>query len=245
MVSTDLWNPPERDMPRGRALQRREHLVHELTESSARLAAPLPSSHEKRTGRRWATLALVPALLLLGAAAYAIVTRHAEDVVNGIGCYAAASVTANTTVAQADGRNPVAICEGLWKQGAVVAGVTKAPPLIACVPAKGGAVWVFPGRSDTCQRLGLGMLPPGYPSAARDFVAMRDDLARQFDKEPCLSEASARLIARRVLDAHGFDDWQVREGTGANGSAFSSDRPCAGLSFDPGAKAVILVAETG
>jgi hypothetical protein len=177
------------------------------------------------------------ALLVLGAAAYAIVARHAEEVVNGIGCYATADVRADTTVAQADGRTPVAVCQGLWKQGVILPGITQAPPLVACVPAKGGAVWVFPGGSGTCGRLGLAPLPPGYQSAARDFAAMRDDLVRQLGDQSCRPYASARQVVRRVLDAHRFNDWHVSDGT-----AFSSDRPCASLSFDPGTKTVILVA---
>jgi hypothetical protein len=247
-MSTDLWRPPERKMPTDRLSQRREHLLSELSRLRPAAVTPPPIASRQRPRRRrgWAALVLAPAaLLILGAAAYVIVARHAEEVVNGIGCYASPSLGANTAVAQGDGRAPVAVCEALWRQGAIVSGVTQAPPLVACVPAKGGAVWVFPGDSRTCGRLGLAPLPGGYQSAARNFAAMRNDLDRQFGRQACRSYESARELVRRVLDAHGLEDWRVQDVSGAGGADFSSDRPCATLSFDPGSKTVILVAGPG
>jgi hypothetical protein len=244
--STDLWTPPERKMSPDRVSQRREHLLRELSCPKPAAVPPLMGSRQRTRRRRgWAAFVLAPAALLILGAAYTIVARHAEEVVNGIGCYATADLGANTAVAQGDGRAPVAVCEGLWRQGAVVSGVTQAPPLVACVPVKGGAVWVFPGDSRTCGRLGLAPLPRGYQSAARDFAAMRNDLVVQFGRQSCRSYESARELVWRVLDAHGFDDWRVQDDSGAGGVDFSSDHTCANLSFDPGTKTVILVAGPG
>src|SRR5438309_1929159 len=103
MMNPDLWAPPERDMPPGRGTQRRSSLLDELVRlESSGAAAPVASGGRSGRRRRWAALLLIPAaLLILGAAGYAIVIRHANDVLSGIGCYAAADLGANTTVAQA------------------------------------------------------------------------------------------------------------------------------------------------
>ncbi|MGH2654623.1 MAG: hypothetical protein ACRDHV_09790 [Actinomycetota bacterium] len=194
--------------------------------------------------RRWVAVALAPAAALaVGVAAYALIPRQAEEIVNGIGCYADANREANTIVVSADGRDPVAVCAELWKRGAVAPGTTEAPPLVACAPPDGQAVWVFPGQEGTCEGLGLGGVPQGYRQAAARFVAMEDEMIRRFEAGTCIGEQRAREVAREVLDAHGFADWLVEEGFGIGGEGFSEARRCAGLAFDAVRKAVILVPE--
>ena len=51
------------------------------------------------------------------------------------------------------GRDPVAACAGLWREGLLGAGST-VPALVACVLPSGIAA-VYPGRAGTCQQVKL------------------------------------------------------------------------------------------
>jgi hypothetical protein len=238
-MTTRFRVPAERELPPGRLSERRAHLVEEL-----RRLETGPAGGGARLRRRWATLVLAPvAAVMVSVAAYAVIARAPDEVVNGIGCYAGASTNADTTIVASGHRDPVGVCAELWKRGAVVAGVTEVPPLVPCVPASGQAVWVFPGGEETCAKLGLGPLPGGYRQAAVRFAAMRQELVRRFGTETCLTEAQARTIVRHVLDNRGFTDWVVEEGPGIGGEGFSETRPCAGLAIDPSGRAVVLVPE--
>ncbi len=233
--------PPVRDLPPRRLLQRKEHLIEEVVRIQAGAATPGGSRSRLK---RWVALGLAPAAVLaVGVAAYALLPRQAEEIVNGIGCYADASPEADTTVVPADGRDPIAVCAELWERGAVAPGITQAPPLVACAPPEGQAVWVFPGREGTCEEFGLGRLPQGYKQAAARLAAMQEEMIRRFRAEPCIGEVRARGVAREVLDAHGLDEWLVEEGAGLGDEGFSEARPCAGLAFDTVRKALILVPE--
>jgi hypothetical protein len=98
--------------------------------------------------------ALIPALvavsaILLVAGGYLVIHRT-EHTVRSFGCYAAPSLTADTTVVRRTG-NPVQVCASLW--GDIAPG--KVPPLVACVLPSGDAVGVFPGDHALCGKLGL------------------------------------------------------------------------------------------
>lgn len=195
--------------------------------------------------RRWLAIVLAPAAVLaVAAGAYAIIAYSAQDVVDGIGCYAAASTDSDTTVVAADGRDPVEVCAELWEEGVVAEGVHEAPPLVACVPPEGRAVSVFPGQQGTCEELGMSPLPAGYRKAAERFAAMREELVRRSYAEApdgCLGVEEARAMAREVLDAHGFTDWVIEVGPAPSGDG----RECVSVAFDPPGRAVTLIRATG
>jgi hypothetical protein len=225
--------PAERDLPSGRLLLRKELLMAELLQTSTEdpVRGPEPSWSRRR---RWVAFALIPAALIGAAATYAL-TRSPDRIVDGIGCYAEPRLDADTTVVSADGRDPVAICAGLW--GNIGSG--SAPPLVACVLPVGSAVGVFPSDDPgICAKLGADPLPAGYQEAAAKFASMRDDLIQRFGLIRCVSESEGYSLARDVLDAHGFTDWTVHIGV------FSDVQPCAELAFESGPKRVDLVAAT-
>ncbi len=215
-----------------------KELVHVDPETARLERAP-------RRRRRWVPLVLAPAAaLVVAAGAYAIIARSAQDVVDGIGCYAEASTQSDTTVVAADGRDPVQVCSELWEQGVVAEGTTEAPPLVACVPPEGRAVWVFPGAQGTCEELGMSPLPAGYRKAAERFSAMREELVRRTQpKTPddCLEVEEAQAIAREVLDAHGFTGWVVEVGP----PLAEGGRSCVAVAFDPPGRAVMLLQAAG
>ncbi|HEX2031092.1 MAG TPA: hypothetical protein VHL78_06805 [Actinomycetota bacterium] len=195
----------------------------------------------RRPGRRWVALVLAPAAALaLAAGAYAIITPPAEDVVNGIGCYAEGRTDSDGAFVGADGRDPVEVCAEIWEDGAMVQGVRQAPPLVACVAPEGDGVSVFPGDPGICQRLGMSPLPQGYRHAAARFAAMREELVRRTHLDApqnCMGVDDARAITREVLDAHGLTAWSIEVGPAPEGEG----RECVSLAFDPRARTVTLL----
>lgn len=238
----ELRLPSDRDLPPGRLWQRKEHLVKELVRMERETAGPGRAPSRRR---RWLALVLIPAAALgVTAGAYAIIARSAQDVVDGIGCYAKASTQSDTTVVVADGRHPVEVCEELWEEGVVAEGVSEAPPLVACVPPEDPAVSVFPGEQGTCEELGMSPLPAGYRKAAERFAAMREEMVRRTQPrapDDCLGVEEARAIAREVLDAHGFGDWVIE----VSPAPSEGGRVCVTVAFDPPDRAVILLQATG
>lgn len=217
--------PPERDLPPG---MRTVALALILGDPSGR------KPNEQRAGRRfrrrrWVAMALIPAALVAAAATYAA-TRSADDIADGIGCYAEPRLDADTSVLSSDGRDPVAVCSEEWAN----LSVTSPPPMVAC--SMGAAVGVFPSDDpELCARLGLEPLPAGYPAAAQKFASMRDDLIGQFVEARCVSESRGEQIARSVLDQHGFSDWTIRV------DISQPHQLCAELSFATAEKTVHLV----
>jgi hypothetical protein len=234
-MTSDLRVPRQRDFPPGRLMLRKEHLVSELTRTAEPSEALKP--HRPHRGRRWALIALIPAAIIAVAAVRHVLVTSPTDVVETIGCFDAADTHANTTIGASDGRDPVEVCSDLWEQGIVSVGSTFPPPLIACAIG-GGAVGVFPGGQGTCQELGLSDLPSGYRAVAERFVALRRDLVQRFNDAPggCFSEADARAVVQRQLDARGFSGWTIEAAR-----PFSQEEPCAMLGFDTPRKAVLLI----
>jgi hypothetical protein len=194
--------------------------------------SPVPSTHEprragRRTGKpqpapgRWTerlgqrrrraliTVAAVPVLLAASAAGWAISSAlTATQVTDGVGCYAAANLQADTTVVAASGQDPVSICARYWADG-VVTGKRgqQVPPLVACVLPGGGAVGVFPGT--TCAAMRLQPLPPGYRSAAQQFSAFTAELTAWFHGARCVPEPLAVTHVKAELAQHGLSGWRV------------------------------------
>ena len=92
---------------------------------------------------------VVSAVLVVAGGAY-LAVHPTERTVEGLGCYAAPSLTADTTVVRAGG-DPVQVCASLW--GNIATGTV--PPMVACLLPSGAAVGVFPGDQALCGKLGL------------------------------------------------------------------------------------------
>ena len=184
----------------------------------------------------------MPALLvLLAATAFTTykLTRHPAHL-ESVGCYDRASLSANTAVVGADGRDPVAICADVWHQGALGQPVPR--HLEACV-LQTGAIGVFPG---TCSSLGLAPLPASYRAQAKRFTSLQNVIVARLGTPAsgsstrgpqCLGRAAAERFVRRALDARGYADWHVKVSAGS----FGASRPCAEPSFDTGARTVLLL----
>jgi hypothetical protein len=231
--------PAQRDLPPGWLQLRKERLVREVTvwERAA----------QRR--RRRLTLALVPVVLAVlavtGFTTYAL-TREPTHL-ESVGCFETAELDGNIAVVNADGRAPTAVCAELWRQGDM--GPEPAPKSLAACVLETGTVGVFPSSGkDTCEQLGLADLPPTYAAEAERFAALRDAIAAELgasyggtERDPkCLRKEEARALARRELDARGYEDWSIE----VIGSGFT-ESPCAavGLGFDGEQKVVFLVPE--
>jgi hypothetical protein len=143
-MSERLDLPADPRPPDARWRQRKDHLVEELRRAARR-----------RRRRRLAAIVLVP-VAALGLVAAALVVSRTPRITAHLGCYAGPSVEADTTVVDADGRPPTAICAELWARGEVDPATRTAPSLEACV-LRTGPVGVFPADPPgVCERLGLG-----------------------------------------------------------------------------------------
>ena len=229
--------PAQRDLPPGRLHLRREHLVMEVA---------IWDRAACRRRRRLA-LVLVPAVLAVlavtGFTTYAL-TREPSPL-ESVGCFETAELDGNIAIVNADGRGARAICAELWRQGDM--GPEPAPKSLAACVLETGAVGVFPSSgNDTCEQLGLADLPPTYAAEAERFAALRDAIAAELgasygstEREPkCLREDEAHALARRELEARGYEDWSID----VIGSGFAESSCAAvGLGFDGERKVVFLV----
>lgn len=234
---TKIQIPARRDLPAEWVKRQKEHLVRELA----------LQEHSRSRRRRRLVLVTVPAIVaLLAATGFTtyVLTREPTHL-ESIGCFDAASLKGNTAVVDADGRDPVAICAELWRQGAL--GNAPVPKrLAACVLAT-GAIGVFPSTgADTCAKLGIAPLPAGYGAEAQRFAKLRDAIVAELGEPAsgsslgnpkCVHEQDARAIVRRELDAHGYGEWQIEVAAGG----FTAERPCTEVAFEGKRKAVILV----
>ncbi|HKD32782.1 MAG TPA: hypothetical protein VKB73_04850 [Gaiellaceae bacterium] len=230
-MTQKLRVPDRRQLPAAWIELRRQHLLDEL--------AARPRAERRR---RRIVVALVPAVLvLLAATAFTTykLTRNPTHL-ESVGCYDRASLSANTAVVGADGRDPVAICAEVWQEGALGRPVPK--HLEACV-LQTGAIGVFPG---TCSSLGLAPLPASYRAQAMRFASLQNaivaglgTLASGSSKRgrQCVGRTPAERFVRRILDARGYGDWQIK----VAGGAFTATAPCAEPSFDTGGKSVYLI----
>jgi hypothetical protein len=241
-MNDELRIPAKRDLPPGRLQQRKEQLVREVS----------IWDRTARRRRRRLVLVLVPAVIVLlavtGFTTYAL-TREPTHL-QSLGCFETAELDGNIAVVDADGRDPVAICAELWRQGDM--GHGPAPERLAACVLNTGPVGVFPStREDTCEQLGLADLPPTYAAEAERFAALRDAIEAKLGTAAsgtsegdlkCVREEEARASIRQELEAHGYEDWDIE----VIGDGFAG-RPCAVVSvgFDGERKVVSLVPDSG
>jgi hypothetical protein len=233
---SDFEIPAERDLPRGHLERRASYLVRELAASRR---------------RRRLMLSLVPAVavLLVGSTGFTAYTLFRTEPTHyeSVGCYDRADLGSNVAVVDAQGRGPLAACRGVWRQGALGSPVPER--LAACV-LDTGPIGVFPSSDDrTCERLGLADLSAAALQESARFVRLREAIFARIGVPPsgssrgssrCVGADRAGAIVREELNARGYSDWKVE----AAGEAFTSQRPCAEVSFDGGSKTVLLVAGT-
>lgn len=197
--------------------------------------APTPLARARRR-RRAVTAAVATAAVVATAAAIAVTTREVADPLT-IGCYDAASTSANTVVVAATGPNPVQACRELWEQGEIDLEVTSAdavPDLIACVVETTDVVGVFPAGSCDDVLRGEGpdeQLRPADPGTSQpeepgsgtptsglpvpDFgtddetvrTALNEVRLAMLDR--CLDLDAATRLVRDTLAEHGLDGWTV------------------------------------
>jgi hypothetical protein len=209
-----------------------EDLVPEAWDSR-----PLPRARPRRRRLLW----LAP--LVVAGTATAAAALLAERPTNplDIGCYASASLRADTVVVRAERQDAVATCGRLWRDGRVGSGPT--PPLHACVLAS-GATGVFPGDATVCRQVrgttttAVGATEPDDPQAV---IAFRTALVERVREDTCLSAAAARGEAERQLQRFDLQGWTFQVGPGAHDHGFDAERPCATYSIDPTRRVVTLV----
>jgi hypothetical protein len=208
------------------------------------VAAHERSSRQRRTRRIFVLVPVALALLIAtGFTTYALTREptHFES----IGCFERTSETSNTTIVEADGRDPVAVCAEVWQQGAFGA-APRPDHLEACV-LESGAVGVFPSSgAGACTRLGLAPLPASYREKARRTTELREAIVRHLGEPAsgasagdgkCAGETAARALVRRELDARGYADWRIE----ISGEGFTDERPCAEAAVDPVREIVTLI----
>lgn len=191
--------------------------------------------HRARRRRQAITAAVAAAAVLATAAAVAVTTRRVTDPLS-IGCYDAASTSANTVVVAATGPNPVATCRELWGQGEIDPSVDSedlVPDLVACVLETADVVGVFPAAScddiDREDTSGDHELRPVLPRPDRDApseeatsgLAVPDfgtddesvraalDEVRRAMIDQCLELDEATRLVEDALATHGVEGWTV------------------------------------
>ena len=229
--------PASRDLPEQWLRRYQTYLVSEV--------GPQPARERRR--RRRLLLVLVPAVLaLLAATAFTTYALTREPThIESIGCFETPSLDANTTIVNADGRDPVVICGELWQQGVV--GDAPAPERLTACVLESGVVAVFPSTgASTCADLGLAAVPASYARERKRFAALRSAILAELGEpasgasrgsSKCLAEQPARTIVRRELDAHGYRQWDIE----VAGDGFTAERPCAEVAFDGKTRTVTLI----
>jgi hypothetical protein len=184
----------------------------------------------------------IPVLLAATAAGWVIANvGTATRVTDGVGCYAAASLHASTTIAPATGQDPASVCARYWADGVITGKRSHhVPSLVACVLPDGGAVGVFPDT--TCTALHLQPLPVGYRQAARQFSALSAGLAAWFRASRCVHEPVAVAHVKEALRQHGLRGWRV---VGYKPMPRSISGPCATFTAESRTHTIHVVPASG
>ena len=106
----------------------------------------------RRQRRQLTTMLAIPAATVVLAAAGWAVLRTESTEAAGFACVAGDVIA----VLPNDGTPPVDGCRGQWEAGAMVRGVTEAPPLAACVDDSGSVIVIPATATDPCGGAGMG-----------------------------------------------------------------------------------------
>jgi hypothetical protein len=202
------------------------------------LAASPPTARLRRRRVALAFAAVAVVAVATGFGAYAL-TRDEPTHVDSIGCYGAASTSADVAVIGNTAADPVEACAELWRRGDMAPGVSTAPPLQACV-LETGAVAVIPsGEAGACHAIGAARLSEKGRRELRLLGGVQAALVERLGAR-CVGEEHARAIAARELAARGLGSWTVEVA-----GEFGDDRPCASPSIDRARRAVVLLPAPG
>ena len=147
------------------------------------------------------------------AAASGVFTGTPEQLAsNAVGCFERADLNnSSASILSTGDETPIETCRRVLKTDG---------PLVACA---GEAVFVFPGRPGTCERLGLEPLPPEYDTARARVLVLERELAALEATADCVPLDEFAERAQGVLDRLGWAGWRahVRDdlGRGPCGSA--------------------------
>jgi hypothetical protein len=198
-----------------------------------------PARRAKQARRRALWILIPAAVLLLGAASYALYHKVTEPSL--VVCYQDASLEANRAGVPPATSGPVRVCQGLWQSGGAFFSPGHSPPaLVACV-LDNGAIGVFPedGDPDACQELGLATFEPAHGDGTDAVAVLQNDLAPHF-LDACVGSEQATELAQAALRRLGLTGWQT-----AVSAPFTDQAPCASLALDSSSQTVYLVPVAG
>jgi hypothetical protein len=190
--------------------------------------------------RRWALLVLVPAVVLVCAAGYALLSRASDPLV--VACFKEPSLDSDRAVVSLSGDDFLAACRTLWEPGGEFNPQgSPAPPLTSCLLEEGGLA-VFPELPNLNTCLALGLEPATGEEIGDEHRAIQEvqkELSAQF-LGACLGQEEATALVQQSLRRHGLLEWRV-----ATQVPFTKDRPCATLAFDLPSRTIALVPTPG
>lgn len=164
----------------------------------------LASRRRWRIARRAALIALPIAAIGAAAAAVMIPDRAPSTEGQSFGCISDEVVT----VLPNRGISPVEQCADVWKQGDMVAEVTSAPPLVACVNKYGGVVVLEGTSNDDCTTKSMS----GWEGEA-SYLAMgrvlTDAHIQLIDERAASGDHCVSIDQWKdaIFDAGGSEDW--------------------------------------
>lgn len=180
--------------------------------------------------RRVATGIGVAVALTAGTAVAASVILREQPTAPQAGtvCRAKADLVADAIVVD-PGRNPIALCQNLWDDGAFEEYGVDAPPeeLVACI-SDSGTVDVFPGTGGLCVELGLALADTDVNPESQKLVALQQRLVDEINTVDCATADQAAVSARQILDDLKLTEWAVQ----VNPDAAGADCAKAGIGPD-------------
>lgn len=207
-MTDKLRIPDRRDLPATWIERHRNYLLDELVRRPA----------VGRRRRRLVTVLVPAVVILLAATAFTTysLTREPKHL-ESVGCFDRASLSANTAIVSADGRDPVAICSEVWKQGALG---THMPKQLAAWVLQTGAIGVFPRTGpDTCGALGLAPLPASYAAEAKRFAALQSAIVARLGAPASGSSKRGRECVGRPRRWRSSDTRSTRAATATGRSS--------------------------
>lgn len=211
-----------------------------------------PAAAHSRRRYRGRLLWIAP-LAVIGTASVAAAVITHRDAKNplDVGCYAEAEPDADTAVvrAQDDGRSAVEACATLWRDGTLGDGSGRVPELVECV-LPSGAIGVFPGEPEVCERLratdgdeasGSATSTTTATDDPASVIRLRDALVELTRQADCLMPDDGRRAAEDELRRQRLKGWSVEVGPGAAGRGFDDERPCVSYAVEPDHRTVVLV----
>ncbi len=231
----ELFSSPE-PPPESVVQRQREKLMTIIEATTA--VNPGPQQRPRRPRRRRAVALIVApvATAALAAAGWAVLRTEATE------AHSFACVTDGVvTILPNDGTSPVEACKSAWESGAMIQGVTTAPPLVACVN-EGGAVEILVDHGpDSCDSAGMGEWT-GQAEYEAAGAAVRAALVSFHDRlestgNACATEADWRAALREQTAVHG---WTIEV------NQVEPDRHCFDVgSIDPTTKTMTLIGHPG